>query len=116
MTALKNHWITWLSIIAAGFMLVTGTAMTVTGGEFNETEVRVVGIFGVLGGLLALAGLVSLRSRLTNPTLAYGMIVLAMSILAIGYWWFVFVPPLVAVVVVWAGVIREGLSRELHAG
>lgn len=114
MTALRNHWITWLSLVAAAFMLVTGTAMLITGGEFDEAEVRTIGAFAVVGGLLTLAGLGGLRTGRASARLSHAMIVAAMLILAIGYWWFVFVPPLVALAVIWAGVFRQGLSRELH--
>lgn len=114
MSALKNHWISGLSLVAVVFMLTTGAAMTITGGEFSETEVRVYGVAAVSGGLVALVGLWGLRYDYLGSGLAQAMIAAGMVVLAVGYWWFVFVPPVVAAAVLWAGVVRNGLTRELH--
>jgi hypothetical protein len=113
MAAVRNHWITGLSLVSAVFMLATGTAMAVSGGEFDETGVRLFGGAAIVGGVSVLGGLWGLRQSSVQPRFAYGLVVAGMVVLGGVYWWFVFVPPLLALAVVWAGVVKKGLVREL---
>lgn len=113
MAAVRDHWITGLSLVGAVFMLATGTGMVVSGGEFDETGVRIYGAAAITGGLLVLGGLWGLRQSSVQPRRAQGLIVAGMVVLAGVYWWFVFVPPVFALVVVWVGVVKKGLVREL---
>ncbi len=112
--AIKNHWITGLALLGAAFMVTTGIAMMATGGEFNDDGVRVYGVFASSGGLVILAGLWGLWSGRVDRVLAQGLIVVGMLALGVLYWWFVLVPPLVALAVLWAGVVKQGLVRELR--
>lgn len=116
MTAVKNHWITGLTLLGSAFMLATGIGMLVSGGEFNDDGIRVFGGFATLAGLAILAGLWGLRSGKVQRIVAHGVIVVGMLVLGVGYWWFVFVPPVLALAVLWAGVVKQGLVRELHVG
>lgn len=113
-TGIKNHWITGLSLLGASFLLLTGTAMIITGGEFNETGVRVFGVFAGLGGLSLLGGLWGLRTGRLKPWVTYALITVGVLVLGAGFWWFVFIPPIIALIVLYAGVIRQGLARELQ--
>ena len=112
--ALRNHWISGLSVLAATFLIVTGIAMIATGGEFDETGVRVFGVVGSLAGLALVGGLWALRTRALNRKVAYGLIVVGLVVLGAGFWWFVLVPPVIALAVLYAGVFKGGLERELH--
>jgi hypothetical protein len=114
MTAVKEHWITGLSFVGVVFLVATGIGMIVSGGEFAETGVRVFGVVAVTAGLSVAVGLWGLRNGGVEPRVANGLIVLGMIVLGAGYWWFVFVPPIVALAVLWAGVVKKGLVRELR--
>lgn len=113
MDAIKNHWITGLALLCAAFMVVTGIAMMATGGEFDEAGVRVYGALAISGGLVILVGLWGLWSGRVDLVLAQGLVAVGMFALGLLYWWFVLVPPVVALGVLWVGVIKKGLVREL---
>lgn len=112
--ALKNHWITGLALLGAAFMVTTGIAMMATGGDFDDDGVRVYGVLASLGGLVILGGLWGLWSGRLDRVLAQGLIVVGMLALGVLFWWFVLVPPVVALAVLWAGVVKKGLVRELR--
>jgi hypothetical protein len=111
---LRKHWITGLAGLAATFLIATGVAMMATGGEFDETEVRVFGVVGSIAGLALVGGLWGLRAGALNRSIAHGLIVAGLVVLGAGFWWFVFVPPVIAAAVLYAGVIKGGLERELR--
>lgn len=112
--ALRKHWITGLSVVAIAFLVSTGIAMMVTGGEFDETEVRIFGVVGFIAGVALATGLWSLRAAQLNRSVAHALIVAGLVVLGAGFWWFVFVPPIIALAVLYAGVIKGGLERELR--
>jgi hypothetical protein len=112
--AFRNHWITALAALSAAFLVATGIAMIVSGGEFGETEVRIFGVVGSIAGLALITGLWGLRGGQLTRWVAHALIVAGLVVLGAGFWWFVFVPPVVALAVLYAGVIRGGLERELR--
>jgi len=112
--AFRNHWITALSVLGAGFLVATGIGMMVSGGEFDETEIRIYGVVGSLGGMALIGGLWGLRGGQLRRWVAHALIVVGFVVLGAGFWWFVFLPPVVALAVLYAGVIRGGLERELR--
>ena len=48
-------------------------------------------------------------------SISYALIVVGMIVLGVFFFWVVFVPLIVALVVLYAGVFRRGLERELEA-
>ena len=89
-------------------------AMLATGGEFHEAEVRVIGGFGLTAGVALIVALWGLRTSRVEQRVAHALVVVSALVLAIGYWWFVFVPPIIAAAVLYAGVLKQGLARELQ--
>ena len=114
MTAIKNHWITGLAILGSGLAVAAGIAMSVTGGEFNDAGVRIIGVVVGLGGLMIVSGLWGLRTGRLGMRSAHILIVVGFVIFGGAMWWFVLVPPAIALAVVWAGVVKQGLARELR--
>jgi hypothetical protein len=113
MTTLKNHWITTLTLIAAGFLAFVGIGVLF--GDDGVEAWRVAYTAGSLTGTLAiLGGLWGLRTGGLGLGVANALVVVGLLVLSVGYWWFVFVPPIVALIVLYAGVIRHGLERELR--
>jgi hypothetical protein len=113
METVKDHWVTALTLLGTGFLVVVGIALIVTGGDDNSGEVRAYGVAGLLGALAILAGLQGLRTGRPKPPIAYALIVIGMLVLGIGFFWFVLLPSVLALVVLYAGVFRRGLEREL---
>ena len=118
MEAVKNHWVTALALLGTVFLLVVGIALIVTGGDDSSGEgvpERIVGVIAVLGGLAILGGLEGLRRGQDRLSISYALIVVGMIVLGVFFFWVVFVPLIVALVVRYAGVFRRGLERELKA-
>ncbi len=111
--AVRKHWITGLSVLAVAFLVSSGIAMTVTGGEFDETGVRVVGVVASIAGLALAGGLWGLRAG-RRRWVAHALIVVGLVVLGAGFWWFVLIPPVLALAVLYAGIVKGGLERELR--
>jgi hypothetical protein len=121
MATLKNHWITTLTLIAAGLMALFGVGV-VFGNDGIEASRndgiqawRVVYMAGSLMGALAiLGGLWGLRTGSFRVGVANALVICGLVAFAVGYWWMVFVPLVVALTLVYVGVIRHGLEQELR--
>lgn len=110
MTVLKNHWITTLSVLAVAFLVWLSIAGLTASDPDYATEDRVAGAIAAVAALALSTGLWSLhRGRLR---LAHGLIVPALLVVGMFFWLFL-VPTVVALVVLYAGVVRRGLQREL---
>ena len=109
----SNHWVTALTLVGTTFLVVVGIALIVTGGDDNDGGVRIVGVIALLGALAILGGLRGLRTGRPKPSLAFALIVVGMLVLGVGFFWFVLLPSILALVVLYAGVFRRGLEREL---
>ena len=82
-------------------------------GSFEAWRVGYL-VGGILAGSAILAGLWGLRSARLKSWLANTLIVAGLAVFTVGYWWFFLLPPIIALVVVYAGIIRRGLKRELR--
>ena len=113
MDRVRNCWITALALVVAGLLAVFGVGVLF--GDDGVEAWRVGYTTGsLLGALAILGGLWRLRSGNDPLALANALVVGGAVVFAVGYWWIVLLPPAVALVVVYAGVIRHGLERELH--
>jgi hypothetical protein len=113
MTGLRTKWITALVGLSAAFLVIAGVGMIVSGGEFDETEVRVYGVVSLLGGLALIAGLWLLRLGKTASSISYSLQVVGIIVLGAAFWWLL-IPTVIAVVLLYVGVFRHGLERELR--
>lgn len=113
MKTLRAHWMTALTVVAAGFLAVVGLAFLAGAGEGDRGEFVALGIGNLVGAAALAAGLWGLRSgrvghRVSNVLVVVGLI-------GVGLYWWMFVPAAVALALLYAGVIRGGLERELAA-
>ena len=67
-----------------------------------------------IAGVALATGLWSLRAAQLNRSVAHTLIVAGLVVLGAGFWWFVLVPPVIALAVLYASVIKGGLERELR--
>jgi hypothetical protein len=114
-TVLREHWITALSVLAAGFLIFVSVAGLRASDPEYVTNDRVVGVVAGLGALALLGGLWGLRSKRLELWAANALIVPALIVVAMFFWLFL-VPLIVAAVLLYAGVIKRGLPRELGMG
>jgi hypothetical protein len=110
---LRHHWITTLALLLGLFLAALAILFAI-----DDSNPEVSGqeqAFGVVTmGLLAVAllgGLWLLRSGRTNTWVGLGLI--AVGSMGGIIWFWMIVPPIVAVIVLWFGVARSGLVREL---
>jgi hypothetical protein len=107
----QRHGLTTVALVMAGFMLFIAIASAL---DVDSDGNRVVGgvTFGVLG-LALLCGLWLLREgRATG--VAYASIVVPAVLVGVGLFWMLFIPTIMAFVVILFGVVRGGLVRELR--
>jgi hypothetical protein len=113
MTDLRTKWIAGLVGLSAVLMVIAGVGMIASGGEFDETGVRVYGVVSLLGGLALVAGLWLLRSGTAASSISNSLLVVGLIVLGAAFWWLL-IPPVIALVLVYFGVFRHGLERELR--
>ena len=112
MDVIRRYWITGLAGALGVFLLFLALAIGLDD-EPTSWQERVFGVFMTgVPGLVLFGGLWSLHtSRLTTP-LSLGAIVVGVAGALIWFW--MLIPPVVAIAVLWFGVFRGGLARELR--
>ena len=113
MAWLRSHWITALAVLL-GLFLAFLAILFVADGSNPEVSAQDQAIGVVVMGLAALAlfgGLWLLRSGRMKTWVGLGLVVVG-SIGGIVWFWMI-IPPIVALAVLWFGVARGGLVREL---
>lgn len=114
MRMLRAHWMTGLTVVTAGFMAVLGVAWLSGAGEGDRSEFVAYGI-GCLVGAAALAvGVWGLWAGRLGRRGAQSLVVAGLVGAGALLWWMMF-PAVVALMLLYAGVIRGGLGRELAA-
>ena len=113
MNWLQEHWMTALAVVAAGFLGVIGVAFLAGAGEGDRGEFVALGIGNLVGAGALGMGLWGLRSGRVGVGAANALVVV--GLIGVGLYWWMFVPAAVALVLLYAGVIRGGLGRELAA-
>jgi hypothetical protein len=114
MSTLRQHWITGLAVLTAAFLAFVGMAFFVDPGEGEYREFVFWGTMSLLGAAALATGLWALRSARIGRHGAHALVVVGLLVAAM-YWW-MFLPAAVAVLLLYAGVVRGGLARELRPG
>jgi hypothetical protein len=110
---IRHHWITALALVAAAFLVFIGIASFLTSDPEYQDEDRMAGVIAALGAAALLGGLWGLRTGHLKLWIAHTLIVAGALATALFFWLF-FIPTIVGLVVIYAGVIKGGLKRELH--
>lgn len=119
----KRHWITALSVLAAVFLVFLSVASFSASDPDYEVEDRIFGGGGpspgsrvvvALGALALLGGLWGLRTGRLKLWVAHTLIILG-AVVTASFFWLV-IPTIVGITMVYAGVIKGGLERELRPG
>lgn len=111
MGMVRGRWITALTAIAAGFLGVVGVALLVNPGDGDYAEFVVWGIGSLVGAAALAIGMWGLRSGRIGRRVTSGLVVVGLAV--VGMFWWMVIPAVLALVVLYAGVIRGGLRREL---
>lgn len=112
MEAVKRNWITGLAALLGLFLLFLAVAIAVEGDADASTAEQAFGVtVDAVLGLSLLGGLWLLRREGASQPLALG----AITVGSLGgvIWFWMILPPVIAVAVIWFAVIRRGLVREL---
>jgi len=115
MESVRANWNTGLAVLVGLFLLFLAFALGVSDGSENDLSPGaqvLIAVFAVgVPGLALLGGLWNLRSARYSRTVSYVGIVI--GLVATALWFWMLLPPIAALVVLWFGVIRGGLAREL---
>ncbi len=113
MKILRAHWITALTVVAWGFLAIVGVAFLAGAGEGDRGEFVALGIVNLTGAAALAAGMWGLRSGRTTRRVSN--VLLVVGLIAVGLYWWMFVPAALALLLLHVGVVRGGLRRELTA-
>lgn len=110
---LRKHWLTVTTLLMVAFIGFLALMLSVSDPDPGD-DFRVLGVV-VLGtcGLVLLGGMWLLREGRSTPV-AYTLIVGVTLFVGVGFFWMFFVPTVLAVVIIFFGVVRGGLVRELR--
>ena len=112
---MKQYWLTSLSVLIGVLLLV----MPIAGGLAGDTDdldtvsAIVLPAMMVFGALL-LAGLWWLRSGRFSDTVCLSLIAVGLVLFGVFFFWLLLIPTLLALIVLWFGIVKRGLVRELR--
>jgi hypothetical protein len=107
----RKHWLTALSLLMAAFMLFLAVAFALDTEGSSTARTTGAVVFGI-SGLVLLSGLWLLRSGGSRAA-AYTLIVVPTLWVGAGFFWMLLIPTALAFVIIFFGVFRGGLVREL---
>lgn len=109
LTVLRNNWITWLALLNGAFLVFMAVGIGVDDGSTTSERFTGLATMGV-ASVAFLGGLWGLRSsRLPKGVSLAGIVV---GIVGTLMWFWMIFPPILALIVLWFGVIRDGLAAE----
>ncbi len=111
--AIRAWWLTGLAALSAGFLLFVGVALILGPDQGQGVSDRAFGAGFFIAGVLLIVGLTRLRVQPGSVWIAQTLIVV--GALAVAMFWWLLVPAIMAAVLIYAGVVRKGLQRELVA-
>ena len=112
MEVVKRYWITGLAVVLGAFLLFLAVAIALENEPESSWVERAFGVITMgVAALALLGGLWFLRSGRLSTRVCLGAIVV--GLLSGIVWFWMVIPPLVALVVFWFGIAKGGLVREL---
>jgi hypothetical protein len=114
MDVVRRHWLTGLAVLLGVFLLFLAIAIALENEPETSGSERAFGVIAMaVFGLALLGGLWFLRSGRVSTRVGLGAIVVGLVGGVVWFW--MLIPPIVALVVFWFGVLKGGLVRELQA-
>lgn len=111
MEVVRRYWLTGLSLVLGTFLVFLALAFAVANDITNGE--RVAG--GLVAGVPAVAllgGLWYLRKG--GLPVSVCLFAIAIGLIGVAIWWWMLLPPVLALVILWFGVVRGGLVKELR--
>ncbi len=109
----KKHWVTSATLLMVAFVLFLAVAIPLDTGDISAAGPTTGGIVYGVCALALLAGLWLLREGRATPV-AYTLIVVGALVPGVGFFWMLLLPTILAFVIIFFGVFRGGLLRELR--
>jgi hypothetical protein len=109
----QKHWVTAATLLMVAFILFLAVAIALDVDDSSTAERTFGGAVLGICGLALLAGMWLLREGRATPV-AYTLIVVVTLFVGVGFFWLLFIPTILAVVIIFFGVVRGGLVRELR--
>lgn len=112
--SMKQYWLTAISVVI-GVLLVV---LPILGGLFGDEEdesgaVLILQGFIVVVGFLLLAGVWWLRTGRFSQTVCLSLIGVGLAVFGAFFFWLLFIPTALALIVIWFGIVKRGLVTEL---
>lgn len=110
-----RYWLTTISALIGALLVV----FPILGGFFGDEEadsdylVVLIPLLVVIGGL-TLAGLWWLRTGRFSETICMNLVGVGSVTFGFFFFWLLFIPPVLALVVLWFGIVKRGLVTELR--
>ncbi len=99
-------------------MGTTLVVLPILGGLFGDTEgddayPAVLIVLIIATGVLMLAGLWWLREGRFTETVCLSLIGIGLVVFGVFFFWLLFIPTALALIVLWFGIVKRGLVTEL---
>jgi hypothetical protein len=112
--SMKQYWLTIVSGLIGAFSVVLAVSVLL----FNEDETSAGYAFLlsllILIGVLMLAGLWWLRDGRLSETICLSLVGVGLVAFGVTWFWMLFIPTVVALIVLWFGIVKRGLVVELR--
>ncbi len=112
---MKKYWLTAISILAGGLLVVSSTLGPIFGDWEGSTTSNAVAIALLLSaGVALLAGLWWLREGRFSDTVCLTLVGVGIVIFGVFFFWLLLMPTVLALIVLWFGIVKRGLLTELR--
>jgi hypothetical protein len=111
---MKRHWLTIVSGLIAAFSVVLAISVLLFDtGDTSTGDVVLLWLLILIGALM-LAGLRWLRVGRFSETVCLSLVGVGLVAFGAMWYWMLFVPTAVALIVLWFGIVKRGLVVELR--
>ena len=108
----RKHWVTAAALLMVAFTLFLAVAIALDAGDTAAGRTTGGVVLGICG-LALLAGVWLLREGRATPV-AYALIIVVTLFVGVGFFWMLLIPTILAFVILFFGLFRGGLVRELR--
>ena len=111
---MKQYWITTLTVFIGAAMVILAILAMLFGEDMSGVAVNVLLALLMVMGALTLVGVVNLRRGHSGDVLSLSLIGVGVAAFGLAWFWMLFIPSALALVVLWFGIVKGGLVRELR--